>query len=112
MRVEFYQMFSFLKTIFIFNFCRYVVGVYRSEEHTSELQSLRHLVCRLLLVKKKRFSQLRPATQGAVLPGSLFAITTLQPQRVAPLSSFRLCSMAPKTEPGRRACPRPDPPAN
>src|ERR1035438_1795211 len=23
-------------------------GVYRSEEHTSELQSLRHLVCRLL----------------------------------------------------------------
>src|SRR6476659_6389812 len=28
-------------------FCR------RSEEHTSELQSLRHLVCRLLLEKKK-----------------------------------------------------------
>src|SRR5262245_65335697 len=26
----------------------------RSEEHTSELQSLRHLVCRLLLEKKKR----------------------------------------------------------
>src|SRR5205814_6796099 len=25
----------------------------RSEEHTSELQSLRHLVCRLLLEKKK-----------------------------------------------------------
>src|SRR5437899_9567369 len=35
----------------------------RSEEHTSELQSLRHLVCRLLLEKKKkkvkRFSRLR-----------------------------------------------------
>src|SRR5258705_1411860 len=29
-------------------------GVERSEEHTSELQSLRHLVCRLLLEKKKR----------------------------------------------------------
>src|SRR5262245_6779058 len=28
--------------------------VLRSEEHTSELQSLRHLVCRLLLEKKKR----------------------------------------------------------
>src|SRR5438045_7010806 len=29
-------------------------GIYhRSEEHTSELQSLRHLVCRLLLEKKK-----------------------------------------------------------
>src|SRR5437899_8491253 len=29
-------------------------SVARSEEHTSELQSLRHLVCRLLLEKKKR----------------------------------------------------------
>src|SRR5262245_65151774 len=28
--------------------------VRRSEEHTSELQSLRHLVCRLLLEKKKK----------------------------------------------------------
>src|SRR5258705_8683965 len=28
-------------------------GGKRSEEHTSELQSLRHLVCRLLLEKKK-----------------------------------------------------------
>src|SRR5438045_6591489 len=29
---------------------------FRSEEHTSELQSLRHLVCRLLLEKKKHSS--------------------------------------------------------
>src|SRR5262245_53536560 len=29
-------------------------GHCRSEEHTSELQSLRHLVCRLLLEKKKK----------------------------------------------------------
>src|SRR5262245_66612192 len=29
----------------------------RSEEHTSELQSLRHLVCRLLLEKKKKKTQ-------------------------------------------------------
>src|SRR5262245_62369472 len=28
--------------------------IHRSEEHTSELQSLRHLVCRLLLEKKKK----------------------------------------------------------
>src|SRR5258705_6879185 len=28
----------------------------RSEEHTSELQSLRHLVCRLLLEKKKPYA--------------------------------------------------------
>src|SRR5471030_2397111 len=32
----------------------------RSEEHTSELQSLRHLVCRLLLEKKKRTLAERP----------------------------------------------------
>src|SRR5471030_3525180 len=31
----------------------------RSEEHTSELQSLRHLVCRLLLEKKKKIQLLR-----------------------------------------------------
>src|SRR5258705_1874302 len=29
----------------------------RSEEHTSELQSLRHLVCRLLLEKKKNIGK-------------------------------------------------------
>src|SRR5437899_3571208 len=29
----------------------------RSEEHTSELQSLRHLVCRLLLEKKKKVTR-------------------------------------------------------
>src|SRR5438093_12082128 len=32
---------------------RYAVGSLRSEEHTSELQSLTNLVCRLLLEKKK-----------------------------------------------------------
>src|SRR5437660_2364901 len=31
-----------------------VVGAHRSEEHTSELQSRGHLVCRLLLEKKKK----------------------------------------------------------
>src|SRR5439155_22664463 len=35
-----------------------VVGVYdRSEEHTSELQSRGHLVCRLLLEKKKKITE-------------------------------------------------------
>src|SRR5258705_3106792 len=33
---------------------RYNGRTIRSEEHTSELQSLRHLVCRLLLEKKKQ----------------------------------------------------------
>src|SRR5690349_24179025 len=32
-----------------------VAGALRSEEHTSELQSRRDLVCRLLLEKKKKY---------------------------------------------------------
>src|SRR2546422_4948353 len=35
----------------------------RSEEHTSELQSRLHLVCRLLLEKKKTNTDKRPASQ-------------------------------------------------
>src|SRR2546422_5524684 len=37
-----------------------VADVVRSEEHTSELQSRLHLVCRLLLEKKKSPALLRP----------------------------------------------------
>src|SRR3712207_8973032 len=33
------------------------VGLERSEEHTSELQSRQYLVCRLLLEKKNKISQ-------------------------------------------------------
>src|ERR1039458_10758134 len=48
----------------------------RSEEHTSELQSLRHLVCRLLLEKKKKETKdtaVDPQAQDSapgVVPGS------------------------------------------
>src|ERR1039458_10800669 len=38
----------------------------RSEEHTSELQSLRHLVCRLLLEKKKLLLQCYHAMRRTV----------------------------------------------
>src|SRR5947199_2282736 len=38
-------------------------AVARSEEHTSELQSLRHLVCRLPLEKKKRATHAAHAIQ-------------------------------------------------
>src|SRR5258705_1514263 len=38
----------------------------RSEEHTSELQSLRHLVCRLLLEKKKKALTPRIVNQAEV----------------------------------------------
>src|SRR5258705_9366154 len=37
----------------------YVLLQSRSEEHTSELQSLRHLVCRLLLEKKKKKKKIK-----------------------------------------------------
>src|SRR5258708_26176430 len=41
-------------------------GLARSEEHTSELQSPDHLVCRLLLEKKKK-SKLQPSTRATRL---------------------------------------------
>src|SRR4051794_41739208 len=44
--------------------CRPPQGRHRSEEHTSELQSPVHLVCRLLLEKKKpTITSLRAASQ-------------------------------------------------
>src|SRR3989449_6874356 len=52
-------------------------GYIRSEEHTSELQSRLHLVCRLLLEKKKtsystnaRDAAVRPATQSSTTFGA------------------------------------------
>src|SRR5438876_4606154 len=39
------------------------VGAARSEEHTSELQSPVHLVCRLLLEKKKKKKQTNKTTK-------------------------------------------------
>src|SRR5438093_2024832 len=39
----------------------------RSEEHTSELQSLTNLVCRLLLEKKKNIKKLLPNLQPILL---------------------------------------------
>src|SRR5258705_7071116 len=42
----------------------------RSEEHTSELQSLRHLVCRLLLEKKKKRLRNEPLIKGTAHLGS------------------------------------------
>src|ERR1039458_3539525 len=41
---------------------------HRSEEHTSELQSLRHLVCRLLVEKKHRRSPPHPPATRFAFP--------------------------------------------
>src|ERR1039458_8092208 len=49
----------------------------RSEEHTSELQSLRHLVCRLLLEKKNKM----PFLTDAVLDASCALPPTRSPHR-------------------------------
>src|SRR5256714_6237612 len=57
----------------------------RSEEHTSELQSLAYLVCRLLLEKKKKNTthenpnkrQIKPYTY--TMPASLYTLATSHP---------------------------------
>src|SRR2546425_5854272 len=48
----------------------------RSEEHTSELQSLAYLVCRLLLEKKKQIASLLHSYASAT-----HALTSLSAQR-------------------------------
>src|SRR4051794_41490517 len=58
---------------------RVVVQDGRSEEHTSELQSPVHLVCRLLLEKKKR-----QAPPGPVLGPHAPAQTWHEPQHTFP----------------------------
>src|SRR5262245_25988567 len=81
----------------------------RSEEHTSELQSLRHLVCRLLLEKKKEGGNGREAardsvtrgtaapqppsgTKGGAVPAALFLRQRVQSARMmrAPMSDSAL----------------------
>src|SRR5438876_4083680 len=48
------------------------VSPYRSEEHTSELQSPVHLVCRLLLEKKKESKIGRPSRSASPWPSLRF----------------------------------------
>src|SRR5687767_15193144 len=45
----------------------------RSEEHTSELQSLAYLVCRLLLEKKNKVLVVRGEPRSVQLEGSIVA---------------------------------------
>src|SRR5205823_14312750 len=49
--------------------------LYRSEEHTSELQSLAYLVCRLLLEKKKDQEKVTGWAASALLRVSLVSMT-------------------------------------
>src|SRR2546425_6385719 len=56
---------------------------YRSEEHTSELQSLAYLVCRLLLEKKKniRLSSWPTTSKPIFDGGQLSSLVTVPPSR-------------------------------
>src|SRR5690625_6853623 len=50
----------------------------RSEEHTSELQSRGHLVCRLLLEKKKLIEAAVAGLKKMLLSHSLIILTTIK----------------------------------
>src|SRR2546422_6337788 len=52
----------------------------RSEEHTSELQSRLHLVCRLLLEKKKKRNQLKQTALGIIVHETPDASTRMTSQ--------------------------------
>src|SRR2546425_2648273 len=54
----------------------------RSEEHTSELQSLAYLVCRLLLEKKKKTKKLQKSGSDQIHP-----VTRRRIQSTCPASS-------------------------
>src|SRR5258706_2702503 len=54
-----------------------VLRISRSEEHTSELQSLTNLVCRLLLEKKKQYVKCRRKTARMIRVTSVFHLDRL-----------------------------------
>src|ERR1039458_4699402 len=58
-------------------------SICRSEEHTSELQSLRHLVCRLLLEKKKLTRNFSICSRVSWKNRFLKASTGLTPQGIS-----------------------------
>src|SRR2546429_3419381 len=65
------------------------VTVVRSEEHTSELQSRLHLVCRLLLEKKTSFPAIRSASSGNDTVRA-FAIAAAAPRTASAPPSTRI----------------------
>src|SRR2546425_2276447 len=58
--------------------CEYNRRLARSEEHTSELQSLAYLVCRLLLEKKKKKERTRSAASLVSSSGLSDALTKVR----------------------------------
>src|SRR5690554_7611465 len=60
----------------------------RSEEHTSELQSRPHLVCRLLLEKKKKHEKIHQH-ENRKLPTRQRSLFALQPNALFPANIVR-----------------------
>src|SRR6266404_2361076 len=86
----------------------------RSEEHTSELQSLAYLVCRLLLEKKKHLSSTALARSSALseslrlfsgLYRSFFFLMIRRP----PISTLFPYTTLFRSPSAGRECPRPSP---
>src|SRR5258705_774463 len=80
------------------------LDVLRSEEHTSELQSLRHLVCRLLLEKKKnktRTTSRHATTNPTRVPTAKVLCALLRSP-----STHRVTSSTIPYRPGRCSAPR------
>src|ERR1039458_2228233 len=70
-----------------------LVSEIRSEEHTSELQSLRHLVCRLLLEKKQKKKKQRKTLQNHELRDQRNHTCLVdQPVRAHAVPVLSLCS--------------------
>src|ERR1035441_3242515 len=72
----------------------------RSEEHTSELQSLRHLVCRLLLEKTQNFAPPPPP-----FPSQLLQIRSTRDRHTRPRPTARHSHRTPPTPPARTRRP-------
>src|SRR6266511_4218184 len=57
-------------------------GTWRSEEHTSELQSRENLVCRLLLEKKKKTRPISHGEETTTMPGKVIKVLVKPGQSV------------------------------
>src|SRR5262245_62473084 len=66
----------------------------RSEEHTSELQSLRHLVCRLLLEKKKKETRhgRQPHSSRAAPPSKRCSAAAIRPNKNEDTHASETCT--------------------
>src|SRR5262249_56526421 len=80
-----------------------VFPLLRSEEHTSELQSLTNLVCRLLLEKKKNHTQRQGSAPVAT---TLSKLTLEELEIVRPRARWRACAVRSSSVPATQTVRR------